>query len=165
MIEQYRIKDLFQQYKVQSSKESNNSHGTRSDKMLWFFLKSALYSDIPVILHFALWAFMEIPLEATAENIGSVINQLDRSVGILWDQIGFPTRYMLYGMILQNCRRRRRWFLKKGLTNISRLQKLVFDFTLLLSLDSWVLLSITTFLYPRELRTRNICEKHFFRVW
>ena len=41
-------------------------------------LKSTLYSGIPVILNFALCAFIKIQLEATAETIGSVINQHGR---------------------------------------------------------------------------------------
>ena len=39
-----------------------------------FFHKKNLYSDIPDVLHLALCCFMNIPLETTAETIGSVIN-------------------------------------------------------------------------------------------
>ena len=43
-------------------------------KWTMFFRKKNLYADIPEILHLALCCFMKIPLEATAETIGSVIN-------------------------------------------------------------------------------------------
>ena len=41
------------------------------------FIKN-LYKDIPNILHFTLCCFTKAPLEATAETIGSIINQHGR---------------------------------------------------------------------------------------
>ena len=43
-------------------------------KWTMFFHKNNLYSDIPDIMHLALCRFVKIPLEATAETTGSVIN-------------------------------------------------------------------------------------------
>ena len=42
------------------------------------YTKPALYSEIPLVLHLALCCFVKVPLEATAETIGSVINQNGR---------------------------------------------------------------------------------------
>ena len=44
-------------------------------KWLTIFKNKEYYSTINNILHFALCCFMKIPLEATAETIGSVINR------------------------------------------------------------------------------------------
>ena len=43
-------------------------------KWLMIFNNEKYYKGIPNILHFALCCFVKIPLEATAETIGSVIN-------------------------------------------------------------------------------------------
>ena len=44
-------------------------------RWLMIFTKKNLFNKIPDILHFALCCFMKSPLEATAETLGSVINQ------------------------------------------------------------------------------------------
>ena len=40
----------------------------------YVFHKKNLYSDIPDVVHLALCCYMNIPLEVTAETLGSVIN-------------------------------------------------------------------------------------------
>ena len=42
------------------------------------YTKPALYSEIPLVLHLALCCFVKVLLEATAETIGSVVNQNGR---------------------------------------------------------------------------------------
>lgn len=65
---------LLSQYDVLEERFRNTSAATNIKKWMMFFTKKHLYSEIPDILHLAICSFLKIPLEATAETIGSIIN-------------------------------------------------------------------------------------------
>ena len=64
--------DLLCQFDVLKEKFEEIQDGNDISKWLTIFKSSE--ESIPQILHFALCSFVKIPLEATAETIGSVIN-------------------------------------------------------------------------------------------
>ena len=55
-----------------------DAKGKEMEKWLAVCTNEKRYKDIPYILHYALCCFMKSPLEASAESIGSVINQHGR---------------------------------------------------------------------------------------
>ena len=68
------LEKLGAQYDMLKCRFEETSAVDSLQKWTMFFHKNNLYSDIPDIMHLALCRFVKIPLEATAETTGSVIN-------------------------------------------------------------------------------------------
>ena len=68
------LEKLGAQYDMLKCRFEETSAVDSLQKWTMFFHKENLYSDIPDIMHLALCRFVKIPLEATAETTGSVIN-------------------------------------------------------------------------------------------
>ena len=66
---------LNDQLKILKRRYEETRASNEMNKWLMIFTKKNLFMNIPDILNFALCCFVKSPLEATAETIGSVINQ------------------------------------------------------------------------------------------
>ena len=66
---------LLEQYRMLQKRFEDTLPKDEITKWLMMCTKSNLYKGISDILHLALCCFVKAPLEATAETIGSVINQ------------------------------------------------------------------------------------------
>ena len=72
------LNELMKQHKILKEKFKDLVEKKDKDKWLKICLNVELYTGCEDIIHFALCCFVKIPLEATAESIGSVINRHGR---------------------------------------------------------------------------------------
>ena len=74
------LKDRYSEYRIALPSCPTKAQLMTHEVQMWHhvYTKPALYSEIPLVLHVTLCCFVKVPLEATAETIGSVVNQNGR---------------------------------------------------------------------------------------